>query len=85
MKRHIFNSNFTCVRTITIIAAAATLTVSCGIYKKYEREENVVSDSLFGEEYRTADTCALADLGWMGTVYGSIPGHIDFQRIGSEY
>lgn len=64
MKRHIFNSNFTCVRTITIIAAAATLTVSCGIYKKYEREENVVSDSLFGEEYRTADTCALADLGW---------------------
>ena len=59
MKRHIFNSNFTCVRTITIIAAAATLTVSCGIYKKYEREENVVSDSLFGEEYRTADTCAL--------------------------
>ena len=39
------------------------MSVSCGIYKKYERPENVVADStLFGEV--VTDTTSLASLGW---------------------
>ena len=39
------------------------ISVSCGIYKKYERPENVVADStLFGEV--VTDTTSLASLGW---------------------
>ncbi|MGN1212286.1 MAG: TolC family protein [Candidatus Cryptobacteroides sp.] len=47
-----------------MLAAAVALTASCGIYKKYERPENVVSDDLFGHEYATTDTVSIADLGW---------------------
>lgn len=43
--------------------AALMMTVSCGIYKKYERPESVAADSaLFGEV--VSDTTSLADLGW---------------------
>ncbi|MGM9747666.1 MAG: efflux transporter outer membrane subunit, partial [Candidatus Cryptobacteroides sp.] len=52
------------VINIMIIAAAVVLTASCGIYKKYERPENVVGDDLFGQEYATTDTVSIADLGW---------------------
>ena len=39
------------------------MTVSCGIYRKYERPETVVADSaLFGTV--VTDTASLADLGW---------------------
>lgn len=40
------------------------IVTGCGIYKKYERPAEVVTDSLFGERFQTADTSSIADLGW---------------------
>lgn len=40
------------------------MVTGCGIYKKYERPAEVVTDSLFGERFQTADTSSIADLGW---------------------
>lgn len=50
-------------RTLFIIIATALL-ASCGIYKKYERPESVVCDSIFGAEHQTSDTASIASLGW---------------------
>ncbi len=51
------------MKKIIIYVAALTMTVSCGIYKKYERPETVAADSaLFGAV--VSDTTSLADLGW---------------------
>ncbi len=46
------------------MAAALMMCVSCGIYKKYERPAEIVSDSLYGSEYETADSSSIADIGW---------------------
>lgn len=43
---------------------AVMMVTGCGIYKKYERPAEVVTDSLFGERFQTADTSSIADLGW---------------------
>ena len=46
-----------------LYVAALMMTVSCGIYKKYERPATVTADSaLFGAA--VTDTASLADLGW---------------------
>lgn len=50
-------------KTIILIALSAVLG-SCGIYKKYERPTDMVTDSIFGAKYQTADTVSLASLGW---------------------
>lgn len=51
------------MKKIILYCAALMISVSCGIYKKYERPENVVADStLFGEV--VTDTTSLASLGW---------------------
>ena len=52
------------IKKLIFIAATAALTAGCGIYKKYERPADVVTDSLFGERYHTEDTVSIADLGW---------------------
>lgn len=52
------------MKKLIISAAAALIVCSCGIYRKYERPSEVVTDSLFGERYETSDTVSLADLGW---------------------
>lgn len=52
------------MKKFMISAAAVLIVCSCGIYRKYERPSEVVTDSLFGERYETADTASLADLGW---------------------
>lgn len=52
------------MKKLIISAAAVLIVCSCGIYRKYERPSEVVTDSLFGERYETADTASLADLGW---------------------
>lgn len=49
---------------IMIIAAAMMVVAGCGIYKKYERPEGIVNDTLYGEKYQTSDTASIADLGW---------------------
>ncbi len=49
---------------IIIIAAAVIMTASCGIYKKYERPAEIVTDSLYGSKYETSDSSSIADLGW---------------------
>lgn len=46
-----------------MIVAAVTVS-SCGIYKKYERQAEMVTDSLFGAGYQTADTSSIADMSW---------------------
>lgn len=51
------------MKKIILYVAALMMTVSCGIYRKYERPENVVADSaLFGTV--VTDTTSLAALGW---------------------
>lgn len=52
------------MKKLIISAAVAMIVCSCGIYRKYERPSEVVTDSLFGERYETTDTASLADLGW---------------------
>ncbi len=53
------------MKTKFAIIATAALVCSCGIYKKYERPESItVPDNLYGENYVTADTTSIADLGW---------------------
>ncbi|MCM1176969.1 MAG: TolC family protein [Clostridium sp.] len=53
------------MKRIILLTAAAAMACSCGIYKKYERPESVQADSLlFGEEFATADSASVADLGW---------------------
>ncbi len=51
------------IKRAILYAAALLMTVSCGIYKKYERPETVAADSaLFGAA--VTDTTSIADLGW---------------------
>lgn len=50
--------------TILMLNALLLLTGSCGIYRKYERPENMVTDSLFGEKYDTTDTTSMATMSW---------------------
>lgn len=45
-------------------AAAVMMLCSCGIYRKYERPADIVTDSLYGEKFQTEDTASVADLGW---------------------
>lgn len=52
------------IKHLVFLAAAVVLTAGCGIYKKYERPEHIVSDSLFGVQNITADTASIADFGW---------------------
>ncbi len=52
------------MKRFIIIAAAVLMTASCGIYKKYERPVEIVTDSLYGEKYETSDSSSIADLGW---------------------
>lgn len=52
------------IKKLTIIIAAAVTVSSCGIYKKYERPAEMVTDSLFGARYHIADTSSVADLEW---------------------
>ncbi|MGN1232307.1 MAG: TolC family protein, partial [Candidatus Cryptobacteroides sp.] len=53
------------MKNIFRIIVAAALVCSCGIYKKYERPDCISApDNLYGEEYMTADTLSIADLGW---------------------
>ncbi|MGM9735042.1 MAG: efflux transporter outer membrane subunit [Candidatus Cryptobacteroides sp.] len=47
-----------------LLAAVVIMTTGCGIYRKYERPAEVVSDSLYGVEHFTTDTASIADLGW---------------------
>lgn len=47
-----------------MMLVAVMMVTGCGIYKKYERPAEVVTDSLFGERFQTADTSSIADLGW---------------------
>ena len=49
---------------IMIMVAAVMMVAGCGIYKKYERPEGMVTDGLYGERYQTGDTASIADLGW---------------------
>lgn len=37
---------------------------SCATYKKYERPESLLCDSIFGADYQTSDTSSIASLGW---------------------
>ena len=51
------------MKKILLYVTALMMTVSCGIYRKYERPENVVADStLYGTV--VTDTASLASLGW---------------------
>ena len=50
--------------TIITLDILLLLTSSCGIYRKYERPENIVTEPLFGEQYDTADTTSIATMGW---------------------
>ena len=52
------------IKKLIIIIAVAVTVSSCGIYKKYERPAEMVTDSLFGARYQTADTSSIADLEW---------------------
>lgn len=58
------NFRYFMIKKVFFAAAAVLMTAGCGIYKKYERPAEVVSDTLFGEEYVTADTASIADMGW---------------------
>ncbi len=51
------------MKKILLYAAALLMSVSCGIYKKYERPAEVEADSLLYGSAVT-DTTSLADLGW---------------------
>lgn len=52
------------IKKLIIIIAVAVTVSSCGIYKKYGRPAEMVTDSLFGARYQTADTSSIADLEW---------------------
>lgn len=52
------------MKRIVMMLVAVMMVTGCGIYKKYERPAEVVTDSLFGERFQTADTSSIADLGW---------------------
>lgn len=47
-----------------IMVAAVMMVAGCGIYKKYERPEGIVTDGLYGDKFQTEDTASIADLGW---------------------
>lgn len=49
---------------IMIMVAAVMMVAGCGIYKKYERPEGIVTDGLYGDKFQTEDTASIADLGW---------------------
>lgn len=49
---------------IITLNALLLLTSSCGIYRKYERPDNLVTDSLFGEKYHTVDTTSIVAMCW---------------------
>lgn len=49
---------------IITLNALLMLTSSCGIYRKYERPDNLVTDSLFGEKYHTVDTTSIVAMCW---------------------
>lgn len=57
-------------KQIIILAAAALLMSSCGIYTKYERPEDVRTDGLYGQDafdgqsVEAQDTTSLASLSW---------------------
>ncbi|MBQ7811179.1 MAG: efflux transporter outer membrane subunit [Bacteroidales bacterium] len=52
------------MKKIILSAAAVLMLCSCGIYKKYERPAEIVTDSLYGEKFHTEDTVSVADMGW---------------------
>lgn len=52
------------MKRIVMMLVAVMMVTGCGIYKKYERPAEVVTDSLFGERFQSADTSSIADLGW---------------------
>ncbi len=52
------------MKRILLIAATILMITGCGIYRKYERPADIVTDSLFGERFHTADTSSIADLEW---------------------
>ena len=43
--------------------AIASITSSCGIYRKYPKQTKVGND-LFGKEYVSTDSSSVADLSW---------------------
>ncbi len=52
------------MKRILIIVIAVLMTTGCGIYKKYERPAEIVTDSLYGGRFHTADSSSIADLEW---------------------
>lgn len=52
------------IQKLTIIIAVAVTVSGCGLYKRYERPAEMVTDSLFGAQYQTADSSSIADLRW---------------------
>ena len=47
-----------------ILAVAALLLSSCGIYNKYQRPEDINTEGLYGQDVEVQDTASLASLSW---------------------
>ncbi len=50
--------------TLVVIVLLAGAFQGCSVYKRYQRPDNLPTESLFGENVAVADTVTLADTGW---------------------
>lgn len=52
------------MKRILILCSAAFILAGCGIYRKYERPEEVKTDGLYGTDIQVEDTSSIASLHW---------------------